>query len=295
MMLPGLRLPRRVKEPRGKDLDSAVTCGKRKGICTLIILPRLQAVAFQCELPSGSTHPCVFVCEDEEGNEAVEYVVKFRSEVRGGATGLLFEFIAAQLADSLDVPMPAPALIELDAQLADATPERSVAERIRASIGLNFGTRFLTPGYVTWRVNDEIPLTLRQTATDILAFDAVIDNADRRRDKPNLLWKGDELFVFDHEVAFAFTRLIGTHIPFEDTGMQFLREHPLYAGMRGQPIDLRRFTGELEGLTDSVISSICNRVPSEFGTMYLDSIQHWLTQARDRAQYLAGALGRILQ
>jgi hypothetical protein len=41
-------------------------CGKREGIHTLILFPRLQAVTFQCELPSGSTHPCVFVLEDEE-------------------------------------------------------------------------------------------------------------------------------------------------------------------------------------------------------------------------------------
>ena len=32
----------------------------------------------------------------------------------------------------------------------------------------------------------------------------MIQNPDRRQDKPNLLRKGDELAIFDHEMAFSF-------------------------------------------------------------------------------------------
>ena len=103
-------------------------------------------------------------CQDATGQGVGDFVVKFRSEVRDQETGLLFEFLAAQLAIRLGIPMPAPALIELDSSLADATPD------------------------------------------------------------------ADEMFIFDHEVAFAFTRLIGTSsLPFDDAGMSFLRNHPLYA------------------------------------------------------------------
>jgi hypothetical protein len=192
--------------------------------------------------------------------------------------------------------MPAPALIEFDSLLADATPDIAIAGRIRASMGLNFGTHFLAPGYVTWRKNDSVPLSLRQTAIEIMAFDAVIDNADRWQEKPNLLWKDDEMFVFDHEVAFAFTRLIGTTPPpFDDAGMSFLRNHPLYAGMRGQDIDLRRFIGELESWSDEEIAALCDGAPPEFGTMYLEKLRQWFTNARDRAQHLVDAIRRILR
>ena len=130
---------------------------------------------------------------------------------------------------------------------------------------------------MTWRVNDPIPLSLRQIAAEIIAFDVVIDNADRRREKPNLLWKDDEMFVFDHEVAFAFTRLIGMPpFPFDSNGVQFLRDHPLYSGLRGQAIDLTRFIGELESVRDEEIVELCQGVPPEFGTLHLEKIRQWL-------------------
>lgn len=262
----------------------------------MIAFPRFYATVCQQEFSTGATRPCVFTCQDATGQGVGDFVVKFRSEVRGQETGLLFEFLAAQLAIRLGIPMPAPALIELDSLLAEATPDTAVAARIRASVGLNFGTRFLTPGYVTWRKNDSVPLTLRQTAIEIMAFDVVIDNPDRRQEKPNLLWKDDEMFVFDHEVAFAFTRLIGMQpLPFDDAGMVFLHNHPLYQGMRGQDVDLRRFVGELESWSDEEITTVCNQVPREFGTLYLEKIRQWFVQARDRVGLLADALRRILR
>jgi hypothetical protein len=88
----------------------------------LFAFDRLIAVRFEKELSSGTTLPCVFACEDSNGNHAGEFVVKFRSTVHGGATGLLFEFVAAQLALHLSIPMPRPALVELEAALAEATP-----------------------------------------------------------------------------------------------------------------------------------------------------------------------------
>ena len=83
----------------------------------MIVLPKLQAVTFQHELSTGTTLPCVFACEDDTGRTVGDFVVKFRSEVRGQETGLLFEFLAAQLAIRLGIPMPEPVLIDLELSL----------------------------------------------------------------------------------------------------------------------------------------------------------------------------------
>lgn len=263
----------------------------------MIELPRLIAVRFEQELPSGTTKPCVFACEDSEGNGAGEFVLKFRSEGHGGGpTGLLFEFIAAHIAALLEIPMPVPALIELDAALGDITPQPTIAQRISASVGLNFGTRYLTPGHITWVANDPVPLSLREVASEVMAFDALIDNADRRRDKPNLLWKGDALYVIDHELAFAFARtVLWKPQSWTARRLSFLRDHPLYAGLRGQTIDLRAFVGGLESLDDNEIERICESVPPEFGTTYLDRIAEHLRDARNHVTDLAEAVRRILR
>jgi hypothetical protein len=262
----------------------------------LPILERLSAVRFEKDLISGSTRPCVFSCINEAGGHAGEYVVKFRSEVRGNELGLMFEVVAAQLAACLCIPMPNPALIRLPPDLADAMPEASVASRVRKSKGLNFGTRFLGGGYATWLVDDPIPNSLLPLAAAIVAFDALIDNADRRREKPNLLSKGEELYIIDHEVAFAFTLLVGWRSePWERRNREFLKNHPLYAGLRGRGLDLTRFESALQQLDDVDIEAICGSVPIEFGGRHLDKIAEQIRFSRDQASGLVEAVRRVLK
>jgi hypothetical protein len=192
--------------------------------------------------------------------------------------------------------MPDAALVELSEDLSAAMPAAAVGERIARSAGLNFGTRYMTGGYVTWPLDDPVPGALRQTAVEILAFDAVIDNADRRREKPNLLCKGDELLVIDHELAFAFTRLVGQpDRPFESGAADFLKEHPLRAGLRRAEVNLDRFTGELEALSGDVIATLCGSVPEEFGADHLDKIAAWVEEASGGGDQLIARIRRLLQ
>jgi hypothetical protein len=265
----------------------------------ILPLPHFVATTFLRELPSGTTKPCVFECEYESGETRItaEYVVKFRSGVRGDQTGLMFEVIAAQLAKRLSIPVPDAALIELTPELAGAIPDTNVALRTLSSAGLNFGSRFLFPGYTAWLVSDNVPMAIRQTAVEIFAFDVLIDNTDRRREKPNLLSKVNELFAIDHELAFTFTRLIGGYPEsWLDRDLEFFRkEHPLYPGLKGQPIDLRRFKGELASIADEEVDEIFKTVPPEFGTLYLEKISSHLRSGRDHADELVEAVRRILK
>jgi hypothetical protein len=257
-------------------------------------IPIVRAVAFHQELATGSTGPCILSCEDMDGEPAGEYVVKFRTKVRGGPTGLLFECVAAQLAIRLGLHTPSPAIVLLDPALADATPDQRVSGKIRENLGVNYGCCFLA-GYNTWYVDGPVPLSLRQAACEIMAFDALIDNGDRRREKPNLLWKGEEIFVIDHELAFSFVRLIGdTPAPFDYHSLGFLRKHPLYAGLRRRPIDLGRMTGELQSLDETTLNLLFDAAPAEFGRAYQERIVAWLMSAAGRTQLLVESLGRML-
>ena len=229
-------------------------------------LPVFIAVAYADEFSTGATGPCVFACEDATGNPVGEYVVKFRSTIRGGPTGLLFECVAALLALRLGLRTPVPAVVKLDQSLANATPKSEVATKIRDSVGLNFGSFNLTPSYITWPIDARVPLALRQPALDVMAFDALIENVDRRREKPNLLWKGDEIVVIDHELAFSFVRTIGAKAaPFEYDGLNFLTHHPLFAGLKGYSVALDRFVGELKSLDRPTLESLFEGAPREFG------------------------------
>jgi hypothetical protein len=256
----------------------------------------LAAQAFVGEFGSGSTKPCVFLCDTLAGATAGEYVVKFRSTVRGGENGLCFEFLAAQLAAIFDIKSPKPALIQFDAQLAESINDSAVRERVHRSLGLNFGTEYKTPGYTTWPKGDPIPPPLRQLAAEIVAFDVLIDNPDRRALNPNILYKNDEIMVIDHETAFAFTRLVGQSSGAGSVDrIEFIYEHPFYAGLRGTALELDRFASRVSRLTDQEIAAILASVPVGFGTNYVAHIGAHLTAARDRIGSMLDAIRRILQ
>jgi hypothetical protein len=257
------------------------------------VFETLTAQAFVMEFPSGETKPCVFQCETLTGVAAGEYVVKFRS---AGENRLCFEFLSAQLAAILNIPSPKPVIVEFDAGLVKSIGDPEVRKRVEQSLGLNFATEYKTPGYTTWAAGDPVPPPLRQIAAEIIAFDVLVDNADRTRRRPNILYRNDEILVIDHEKAFAFTRLIGN--PSGEWSMdriKFVYEHPFYSGLRGQALQLDRFTSNMELLTDQEIAAILGTVPDGFGKDYLDRIGAHLRASRDSMGPMLDAIRRILQ
>lgn len=192
-------------------------------------VPTLRASSFQRELSSGRTRPCVFWCEDPNGVHSGEFVVKLHSAVDTGIVGLVCELVAALLARRLGLSVPDPALIDIGPDLAAAIPNQHVQDHAQRSLGLNYGCKFLRGGYSTWPKNTRIPEYLVQTALRVFIFDALVDNPDRRPDKPNLLWRSNELILIDHEAAFSFLYAIniGSAVPWEVSKLSYLRQHVL--------------------------------------------------------------------
>ncbi len=73
-------------------------------------------------------------------------------------------------------------------------PDGASREALRRSLGRNFGSRYLSGGYVTWPKGRLVPPALRPVASEIIAFDAFIQNPDRTADRPNLM-KRTQYFV----------------------------------------------------------------------------------------------------
>src|SRR3989304_2940924 len=151
-------------------------------------IPILNATSYQKSMLGGRTQPCLFFCEDDDGNNYGEYVVKLKAGMENRENGLMAELIASQLAIYLDVPTPYPAIINIDPLIAEIIPDQTLSRKIRESAGLNFGSQVVTGGYETWPVGKAIPSSLKQVALEIFTFDALIQNPDRRPDKPNILW-----------------------------------------------------------------------------------------------------------
>jgi len=257
----------------------------------------IKAAAFINALNTGRTCPCLMLCEDDEGN-LTEAVVKLISGKECTPTGLICELMASLLARDLDLPVPQPFLVEVDMDFHEAISEPKLAERFRNSAGMNFGSKFLGHGYVTWPQDRSIPGSLMQDAAEIFAFDIMVQNPDRRKDKPNLLRKSDELAIFDHEMAFSFLyALVPDEYPWDGKGLQFAKDHIFYGGLKGCDVSWDRIQGALEAIDDRRFGMYADAIPGDWrnknrGTV--ERIQGYLQQARYNSKKLFQKIREVL-
>jgi hypothetical protein len=254
----------------------------------------VTAVEFRQELSGGTTRPLVLTCEHTDGKRQ-DYAVKLKT-TRCGVYGLCCELICSHLAALLGIEAVEPVIVDLSDAFVETVPTDSVKSRLRGSLGANFGTRFLTGGYSTWPRSKPLSSALRIPACEILGFDVFIQNSDRRPEKPNVLWKENELIVLDHELAFPFPFLIGCVDPWNDQFIPGIRNHLFFRELHRDPFEIRRFQGALEAITDNDFESLFNLVPQEW--IQADRIQmlrQYLPRRRDAANTWIESIRRELQ
>ncbi len=261
------------------------------------MVPIVTATQFQRFMSSGRTEPAIFGCEDEAGAWAGEFVVKLRGGLETGESGLLRELMATKLASYFGLASPEPALVHLEQAVAELVTkvEPSHAARLRASVGLNFGTKVVL-GFSTWPVDKFIPDTMWQTAINIFTFDALIQNPDRKYGpSPNLFTKGDRILIFDHETAFSFLLdVLPSPTPWRLDNQRYLLDHVFYRRLKSKPIDMSGFTASLVGLSDAVLAAITTDVPAEWNNDSLLKINRHLRTLREHAAEFAQEVQRIL-
>jgi hypothetical protein len=253
----------------------------------------LRAIGFQRSMLSGSSRPALFRCADPEGH-VLEYVTKFKSKIFRQHHGMLYEVVAAYLAEHFGIRTPSPALVELEGTLAAALgfiPE--ISGIINDNLGLNYGSRFL-PGYSTWPQYREVPHALRRAATNILAFDALIDNADRIIGNPNLLSNSKDIVLIDHELAFQFLGRSGSTETMIEASILGLREHPFFNDFQKSMLDLGDFSSRLEALSQRKIQELCDCIPPVMHDEDLARICEWLTTLRDRRVSFVQAVQEVM-
>lgn len=114
--------------------------------------------------------------------------------------GQICEWICANLAKEFGLPMAPFLLVNI--------PNNIYSESPSGEVELGIGTAFASQNikFANWyqpAYADKVPTKLKE---DLLAFDWWIQNMDRMKDNPNLLWVNNtlELTVIDHDSAFGF-------------------------------------------------------------------------------------------
>lgn len=227
------------------------------------MLPLLTATRFLKVMGSGRTQPCLIACEDAEGSE-VEAVVKLRAHPQIAPGAFVAEAMCSQFASDLGLSVPPPYAIQIDRYFAATVPDPTLRPIMEASAGLNFGCAKWGPGYTIWPRDQNPPRAMRQAAMEILAFDGLIQNPDRRAVNPNCVFLGDDFLLYDHEAAFSNFLVLFAKPAWEPGGLDFLRDHIFRAALRGQALELDRMHGALEAVDSTRIQGHIDAIPSEW-------------------------------
>ncbi len=260
------------------------------------MLSRLEAVQFIGDVGSGRTQPVIAAAEDADG-DVHEVVLKFASRCDLGTNSLAVEVIAACLAASIELPIPEPFLVDLSPDWRATLPPE-IRRRVSEFDNLAFGSRLIFPQWPAWTATNRLSPAMVQTAAEILAFDAFVENVDRRDGNPNCLISGDQLRIFDHELAFP-RGLIGGK-PWSVGGMKPLTEPPgkhiFHGQLLGQAIDHPSIQAKWAALRDEDIDEYGTAVPAEWHEAgFVGDILTKIRQVRDNLTGCMAELERILR
>jgi len=183
------------------------------------VLRTLTATRYVTPLREGGSLPAIVEADDDG-----LYVVKFRGAGQG-PRALVAEVLAGKLGQALGLPVPALALVTVDADLGRTEPDPEIRDLLKASAGLNLGVDYL-PGALGYDPAASRPPD-PELAAEIVWFDALVLNVDRTPRNPNLLEWHRKLYCIDHGASLYVHHdwagaLARTAVPFAQ-----VREHVL--------------------------------------------------------------------
>lgn len=197
------------------------------------ILEKYTAMQFHGSTARGMTKPFRVTAKHCETGEEALLVVKPRAGYGNRQDAIYKEILSTLLARELGLYTPTPVIVDLSAGLAfAAADDEQAAEMIRTSVGLNFATIDLGNDWKTWTVGANPQNMDSGMIEDIYAFDALVQNTDRRPDNPNLLWKGEQIAALDFDRSLAYLSEAGSKPWSTFLAMMQVTGHALYKNLK---------------------------------------------------------------
>jgi hypothetical protein len=209
-------------------------------------LPILQVLHVSDEFSTGSNRPLLVRAVNEKDGKRADCVLKPNGGERMGKEAMLRELAATFLAKAWGIQVVEPLLLRVTPELVKASEGQAWHELLSKSLGLNYGSVYLR-NYQTPALGQAFNHLEFEQAQAIFAFDLFIQNVDRRRQKPNLMSNGEKVVVYDHELAFSFTRLLFPAMhPWELKLEDWVLDMFLYPIVKGKPVQENQVAAHLE-------------------------------------------------
>jgi hypothetical protein len=247
---------------------------------------------------SGTTEPMLIWAMDAESGNRDSYVIKPFGHPRIYPQAVMKECLGAWIALELQLNAFEPVYVEVSTDFVETLRGNQYHQRFIESVGVNFGTRYV-PG--TTQIIGKNCLTNIQSsqAEKVTSFDLFISNGDRRLEKPNLVLAENNLFVFDHELAFDFLMMLSftrNPRPWElgDWELKMLRNHFLYAKLKGTQIDITDFVERFTQLDDHFWTKADELLPANWRSDDLTTIKDHLALIVENRTIFAQQLAQAI-
>lgn len=205
--------------------------------------PIAEVIEIQSQSEQGFQQP--FLCKADDGES---YYVKGRQTTRAS---LYNEWISANLAAQLKLPMPPFKLLNVSEEILEEapTPWKTLG------CGIAFGSQ-LHPG-CSWFDQAQVQHVPLHQQVEIMAFDWWIQNSDRTYWNPNLLWEARQgnIVMIDHNLAFEPTL----------TPQDFIESHIFRECWPSVDLVTRDlFQHQFCNAMDAVLEKACHNLPEEW-------------------------------
>jgi hypothetical protein len=238
----------------------------------------VTATQYVTPLREGGSLPAIVQADDGE-----LYVMKFVGSGHG-SKALIAELVAGEVGRRLGLRVPDIVFIELDAALGPSEPNAEIHDLLQASVGLNFGLRYL-PNAFAYNALLEPPPDPGQ-ASAIVWFDAYVTNVDRTPRNVNLLIWQDDLWLIDHGSCLYFHYDWNDYLGRSRTPFSHIKDHTLlsFASALDEADAISRTR-----LTPGVIRQVVELIPDR----WLDCEPQFASNAEHRQAYVDFMLSRL--
>lgn len=258
------------------------------------MLRRATAYEIVRQATSGRTKPVVMRCEADSGRP-LEVFCKLSAGCEEGVLNLARETVAACLAADLQLPVPAPLLVEIPPELASVATEPDVAVRLAAGSPVAFGSLRVASQFGVWTAGHRVTEAMLPHALGAFVYDAVIDNVDRKLSNPNCLVAGDCIRLIDHELAFPSTaNILNWQAPWRPNSLGWMNDHIFFRSLRRRSLDFGPLRKLWSALSDMRLQEYRNAIPPEWSEA-LATVDEALDRIRNAGNEIDGIISEARQ
>ena len=248
---------------------------------------------------SGANKPLLIRAYNSQKDEYGSIVVKLMDSERMNPMSAGFEVMASLIAHQWELAVPLPCCVEISKPFIDSLRGDWFFKRAENSIGLNFGSIYI-PGLLPIRPDHFATQNFQVQAKKVFSFDFFIDNIDRSKTKPNCLTDGQDLIIFDHELAFAFVLLLFSppYIPWDlpqEKITKILLNSFLFEKIKSSAFDEDKINQYLARIDDEFWDYAFEIIPSEWISEQLVSIRKNLSNIVAESDKFTALIKQILQ